>query len=94
MISEAMVRLAQTMDQSCTDIDTISNGPKWDSTWPMSPSSSIGCIKNDLWANGMFGANPAPILNQDEHYLQMGQNELTFEPRHLGVLSGMSKMIF
>jgi hypothetical protein len=27
-----------------------------------SPRSNIGCIQNDFWANGMFGANCAPIL--------------------------------
>jgi hypothetical protein len=41
------------------------NGPKQDSTWPTSPRSSIGCVQNDLWAYGTFGANCAPILNQD-----------------------------
>jgi hypothetical protein len=47
VISKAMVRLVQTMDLSCTDTNTISNGPKWDSTWPTSPRSSIGCVQND-----------------------------------------------
>jgi hypothetical protein len=28
------------------------NGPKWDSTWPMSPRSTIGSIQNDFWAYG------------------------------------------
>jgi hypothetical protein len=69
------------------------NGPKWDSTWPMSPRSSIGCVQNDFCAYGMFSASRAPILNQDYHYLQTNQNELPFEPRHVGVPSGVSKMI-
>jgi hypothetical protein len=38
------------------------NGPKRDSRWPTSPRSSIGCVKNDFWAYGTFGANHAPIL--------------------------------
>ena len=41
----------------------------------------------------MFGANHAPILHQDSHYLKMDQNELPLEPRYLGVPSGASKTI-
>jgi hypothetical protein len=37
--------------------------------------------------------NRAPILRQDYHYVQTNQNELPFEPRNLGVPSGVSKMI-
>jgi hypothetical protein len=40
-----------------------------------------------------FGANRAPILRQDWHYLQTDQNELPLWPRHLGVPSGVSNMI-
>jgi hypothetical protein len=57
-------------------------GPKGDSTWPMSPRSSIGCVQNDFWGYGTFGANHAPIL----HW-----NERPFEPRHPRVPSGASK---
>jgi hypothetical protein len=45
------------------------NRPKWDSTWPMSPRSSIGCVQNDFWAYGTLGTKRAPILRQDYHYL-------------------------
>jgi hypothetical protein len=69
------------------------NRPKWDLTWPTSPRSSIGCVQNDFWAYGTFGVNNAPILHQDLHYLQMDQNELPLEPRHLGVSLGASKTI-
>jgi hypothetical protein len=69
------------------------NGPKQDSTWPTSPRSSIGCVHNDFLAYGTFGANHAPILNQDYHSIQMDRNELPFEPHHLGVPSGASKTI-
>ena len=41
----------------------------------------------------MFGANRAPISHQDQHYLQIDQNELPLEPRHLGLPTGVSKMI-
>jgi hypothetical protein len=65
----------------------------------MSSSSSNGCVQNDFWAYGMFGANRAlfgvnhaPILHQQQHYLQMDQNEIPHDPRHLWVPSGGSEM--
>jgi hypothetical protein len=67
---------------------------KWNSKWPMSPRISIGCVRNDFWAFGMFDANHAPVLRQDTHYLQMNRNELSLGPRHRGVPSGASIMIF
>jgi hypothetical protein len=88
-----MVCLVQTVHLSYTDTNTISNGLKQDSTWHMSPWSSIECVKNNFWAYGTFGANRAPILNQDLHYLQTNRNELPFKPRKLGVSSSVSKMI-
>jgi hypothetical protein len=69
------------------------NRPKWDSTWPTSPRCSIRCVQNDFCACGTFGANRAPLLHQDLHYLQMDRNEHPLEPRHLEVPSGVSKMI-
>jgi hypothetical protein len=69
------------------------NGPKQDSTWPTSPSSSIRCVQNDIRASSTLGANRAPILRQDYHYLQTDWSELPLEPRHLGVQSGVSKTI-
>jgi hypothetical protein len=69
------------------------NGPKRDSTWHTSPRSSIGCVQIDFRAYGTFDANRAPILYQDEHNLQTNRDELPFYPRHLGVPSGVSKMI-
>jgi hypothetical protein len=44
MISEPMVRLAQTVHY----LALTPNGPKRDSTRPKSPSSYIGCVKNDF----------------------------------------------
>jgi hypothetical protein len=64
-IYEPMVCLAQTVHLSCTDTNTVSRGTKWDSTWPMSPRSSIWCVQNDFWASGMFDPNCARILRQD-----------------------------
>ena len=67
------------------------NRPKRDSTCPTSPRSTIGCVQNDFPAYGMFGANRAPILHR--HWLLIDQNEIPLDPRHLGVPSGVSKMI-
>jgi hypothetical protein len=60
MVSEAMERLVQTVDLSCTDTNTISK-------WTISPNgpSSIDCVQIDFRAYGTFGANRAPIFNQD-----------------------------
>ena len=52
-----------------------------------------GVAKMIFRAYGTFGANRAPILHQDYHYLQTSQDKLLFEPHHLGVPSGVSKMI-
>jgi hypothetical protein len=70
------------------------NRLKWDSTWPTSPRSSIKCVQNDFQAYGMLGANCAPILQQDLHYLQTYRNEIPHDPCHLEVLSGVSQTIF
>jgi hypothetical protein len=59
----------------------------------MSCRSSIQCVRNDCRAYGTYGANHAPILHQDYHYVQTNQKELSFEPCNLGVPTGVSKMI-
>jgi hypothetical protein len=41
----------------------------------------------------MFSTNGAPIMNRHQHYLQMDQNETPHDLRHLGVPSGVSKII-
>jgi hypothetical protein len=69
------------------------NGQKRDSTWPTSPSNSIQCAQNDIHTPSMLGANRAPILRQDYHYVQMDWIELPHEPRHLGVPPRASKII-
>jgi hypothetical protein len=69
------------------------NGPEWASTWGSSSRSTIGCVKNDFWAYGMFGVDRAPILHRHKYFLQMDQSEIPHNPRHLGVPSGASKMI-
>jgi hypothetical protein len=69
------------------------NSPKRVSTWVSSPRSTIGCVQNDFWSCGMFGANRAPILHRHKHYLQTDQNEIPLDHYCLGVPSGASKMI-
>jgi hypothetical protein len=89
-----MVRSVQTEHQSCVKISTTSNELNQASTWASSPRSIIRCVQNDFWAYGIFSTNHAPILHQHQHYLQMDQNEIRHDPRHLGVPSGVSKTIF
>jgi hypothetical protein len=93
MISEPMVCLVQTLQLSSTETYTVSKWTEQDSTIPTSPKSSIRCAQNNLWAYGLFGANPAPILHRHWHYLQTDQNEIPQDPHHLRVLSGASKRI-
>ena len=57
----------------------------------MSPRSTIGCVQNDFQAYGMFGTNCAPILHRN--WLPTDRNKTPHDPRHLGVPSGVSKMI-
>jgi hypothetical protein len=39
------------------------NRPKWASIWASSPRNTTGCLQNDFWANGKFGANRAPYTD-------------------------------
>jgi hypothetical protein len=41
----------------------------------------------------MFSTNGAPILHRHLHCLEMDQNKISHDPRHLGVASGASKTI-
>jgi hypothetical protein len=88
-----MVRSVQTVCQSCVRIRTVSNELSEASTWASSPRSIFICVRNDFWAYGMFSTNRAPILHWHQHYLQMDQNKIWHDPRHLGVPSGVSKSI-
>jgi len=69
------------------------NRPKQASTWPTSPRSTFGCVKNDSLAYGTFDVNHASNLHEDSHYLQMDRNELPLEPHHVAIPWGASKMI-
>jgi hypothetical protein len=93
MISELAVCLAQTVHLSCTDTTLSPNWPKWDSTRPTPPLSSIECVQNDFWGCVTFGINHAPTLREDWPNLRMDWIMLALEPRHLGVPPGASKTI-
>ena len=93
MISEPMVRSKQTMHLSCVKIRTIPESPKRASTCASSPSGTIECVQNNLYAYGTSSANHAPIMHRHQHCLQMERSYIPHDPRHLGVPSGASKMI-
>jgi hypothetical protein len=70
-----------------------SKGPKRDCTWASSPSGTIMCVQNDFWAYGTSRANHALISHQQERF-HTERREIPHDPRHVGVPSGASKMIF
>ena len=41
----------------------------------------FGCAQSDFHARGTFGANRAPILQRDLHYVQTDRNELPLDQR-------------
>ena len=51
------------------------------------------CVQIDFQAFGMFHANRAPILDQDQHSLQTDQTEHPLEPLHLAVPTSAYKMV-
>jgi hypothetical protein len=51
------------------------------------------CVQNDIRACGTFGTNSAPILHRHEHSPQMNRIDIPHDTRHLGVSSGVRKMI-
>jgi hypothetical protein len=93
MISEPMVRSAQTVHIYCMDTNIVSKQIETRFHMTHSPRSSIGCVQHDFRADGTFETNRAPFLRQDYHYLQIDSNKLPLEPHHLGVSLGASKTI-
>jgi hypothetical protein len=93
MISEPMVRSAQTVHIYCMDTNIVSKQIETRFHMTHSPRSSIGCVQHDFRADGTFETNRAPFLHQDYHYLQIDSNKLPLEPHHLGVSLGASKTI-
>ena len=76
MISEPVVRSVQTMHLSCVETNTMS---KWTKTSFHYLGVPFWCAQSDFHAHGTFGANRAPILRRDKHYLQMDRNELALD---------------
>jgi hypothetical protein len=93
MISEPVVHSMQTVQLSYVKFSTISKELNQATTWASSPRCTIGCVQNDFWAYDMFSTTCACILHWHQHYLQMDQNDVPHDPRHLGVPFGASKMI-
>jgi hypothetical protein len=93
MIYEHVIRSAQTVHLSCTDTNTVSKWIEMRIHMTHSPRSSFRWIQNDFLACDTFGTIHAPILRHDYHYIQTDRNEISNDPRHLGVPSGGSKMI-
>jgi hypothetical protein len=46
------------------------NWPKWASTWPTSTRTTVRCAQKDFHVCDTFDTNRAPVLHQDQHYLQ------------------------
>ena len=65
MISVPMVPSVRTVHLSCVKISTISKRTEISFHLISSHRSTIGCVQNDFWTYGTFGANHAPILCQD-----------------------------
>ena len=75
MISEPMVRSAQTVHLTYVKVSTISKRAENELPLePLSPRSTIRCVQNDFRTYGMFGANRAPILHR--HWLPTDRNEI------------------
>jgi hypothetical protein len=94
MIFKPIAYLVQTVHLSCVEISTISKETEMSFYLTQWLRSSIVCAQNDFQAYGMFVLIYAPILCWDWHCLQMDWNELTLDPCHLGIPSGVPKTIF
>jgi hypothetical protein len=62
MISKSLVCLAQTMDLSCAETNTISKRTEQASTWHTLPRSTIGCVQSDFHARRLFRHKPCTYL--------------------------------
>jgi hypothetical protein len=94
MISEAMVHLVQTVHLSCTKTNTVSKRTEMSFHLSLVTQEYLLVHLNNFWACGMYGANHAPIMHRNKLYLQKDRKEILHGPRHLGVPSGASKIIF
>ena len=68
------------------------NRKKCDSTWPMSPRSSIGCVQ--MIFEPMARSTQTVQLSCVKISTISKWSEIPHDQRHLGVPSGASKMIF
>jgi hypothetical protein len=94
MISEAMVHLVQTVHLSCTKTNTVSKRTEMSFHLSLVTQEYLPVHLNNFWACGMYGTNHAPIMHRNKLYLKKDRMEILHDPRHLGVPSGASKIIF
>ena len=68
------------------------NGPKWASSWALSPRSTIGCIQNDIWAYGTFGQTLHLSCTNTNNISKWTERDSTW-PTSPRIPSGVSKSI-
>ena len=85
-----MVRSMQTGTYISKRLALSPNKPNQASTCAPSPQSTIGCDQNGFLAYAALGANRAPSLHRNKHYLQTDQSKITYDTR---LPSGVSKLI-
>jgi hypothetical protein len=61
-IPKPMVHWMQTVHYLASRLALLQTGQPF--TWASSPRSTIGCVQNDFWADGTFGANCTHILHR------------------------------
>jgi hypothetical protein len=92
-IFQPIVCSVQIVPLSCVKISTISKWTEMSFRLSLISSEYYRVHLKRFSAYGMFGANPARTLRQDEHYLQTDRSKLRLESRHLAIPSSASKTI-
>ena len=93
MIYEPMVRLAQTVHLSWTDTSTISKRTETIFHKSNVTYEFYRVRQTDVRAYGTFDAKHATILHRRQRRFQTDQNEISHDPRHLGVPSSASTTV-
>jgi hypothetical protein len=93
MIFEYMVHSVQTVHLYCTNTNIVSK--RTDTRFHMthSPKNLIGCVQDDFLSLWYLQHKPRTYLAPRLALSLNGLKQLPLEPRHLGLLSGASKMI-
>jgi hypothetical protein len=93
MISEPMVRLAQTVQLSCDKISTNSKQTKTSFHLSLVNLEYHRVHPKQFLSLGTFGTNRATIMLRHWYHHGMDWNETPHEPHHPGVPSASSKLI-